>query len=142
MKADGPLARLKEIAPSELRWKLTIFQDPQQHPDAHQRLMEMLDEVGAKCTVVSTTETLLGIQWMVGSGHGYALIREGSNFDEWRIAGEPQSTQYLDFQVVNSNIEAELNRSALHPEALRRDLIGVQRVVRHRKIDRPILRCW
>jgi DNA-binding transcriptional LysR family regulator len=78
MKADDPLARLKEIAPSELRGKLTIFQDPKQHPEAHQRLMEMLDEVGAQCAVVSTTETPLDIQWMVGSGHGYALIREGS----------------------------------------------------------------
>src|ERR1700689_1178599 len=29
------------------------------------------------------------------------------NFDERRIAGKPQSTQFLDYQVVNSNIEAE-----------------------------------
>jgi type IV secretion system protein TrbE len=29
------------------------------------------------------------------------------NFDDWRIAGKPQSTQFLDYQVVNSNIEAE-----------------------------------
>ena len=29
------------------------------------------------------------------------------NYDPWRIAGRPQSTQFLDFQVVNSNVEAE-----------------------------------
>jgi len=29
------------------------------------------------------------------------------NFDDWRIAGKSQSTKYLDYQVVNSNIEAE-----------------------------------
>ena len=29
------------------------------------------------------------------------------NYDDWRIAGKPQSTQFLDYQVVNSNIEAE-----------------------------------
>ena len=29
------------------------------------------------------------------------------NYDNWRIAGKPQSTQFLDYQVVNSNIEAE-----------------------------------
>ena len=29
------------------------------------------------------------------------------NYDDWRVAGRPQSTQFLDYQVVNSNIEAE-----------------------------------
>jgi type IV secretion system protein VirB4 len=37
----------------------------------------------------------------------FRFFRRLLNFDEWRIAGKPQSTQYLDFQVVNSNIEAE-----------------------------------
>jgi type IV secretion system protein VirB4 len=37
----------------------------------------------------------------------FRFFRRLLNFDEWRIAGRPQSTQYLDFQVVNSNIEAE-----------------------------------
>ena len=30
-----------------------------------------------------------------------------STYDDWRIAGKPQSTQFLDYQVVNSTIEAE-----------------------------------
>jgi type IV secretion/conjugal transfer VirB4 family ATPase len=29
------------------------------------------------------------------------------NFDAWRIAGKPKASQYLDYQIVNSNIEAE-----------------------------------
>ena len=37
----------------------------------------------------------------------FSFFRRLLNFDNWRIAGKPQSTQYLDFQVVNSNIEAE-----------------------------------
>jgi type IV secretion system protein VirB4 len=37
----------------------------------------------------------------------FRFFRRLLNFDEWRIDGRPQSTQYLDFQVVNSNIEAE-----------------------------------
>jgi len=37
----------------------------------------------------------------------FRFFRRLLNFDEWRIAGKPQSTQYLDFQVVNSNVEAE-----------------------------------
>jgi type IV secretion system protein VirB4 len=37
----------------------------------------------------------------------FRFFRRLLNFDDWRIEGKPQSTQYLDFQVVNSNIEAE-----------------------------------
>ena len=37
----------------------------------------------------------------------FTFFRRLLNFDDWRIAGSPQSTQFLDYQVVNSNIEAE-----------------------------------
>lgn len=37
----------------------------------------------------------------------FTFLRRLLNFDSWRIAGMPQSTQFLDYQVVNSNIEAE-----------------------------------
>jgi type IV secretion/conjugal transfer VirB4 family ATPase len=35
------------------------------------------------------------------------FLRRLLNYDDWRIAGHPQSTQFLDYQVVNSTIEAE-----------------------------------
>ena len=35
------------------------------------------------------------------------FFRRLLNYDDWRIAGKPQSTQFLDYQVGNSNIEAE-----------------------------------
>ena len=37
----------------------------------------------------------------------FSFLRRLVNYDDWRIAGKPQSTQCLDYQVVNSNIEAE-----------------------------------
>ena len=37
----------------------------------------------------------------------FTFLRRLLNFDSWRIAGRPQSTQFLDYQVVNSSIEAE-----------------------------------
>ncbi len=37
----------------------------------------------------------------------FAFFRRLLNFDDWRLAGKPRSTQFLDYQVVNSNIEAE-----------------------------------
>jgi type IV secretion system protein TrbE len=37
----------------------------------------------------------------------FRFFRRLLNYDDWRIAGKPQHTQFLDYQVVNSNIEAE-----------------------------------
>jgi type IV secretion system protein VirB4 len=37
----------------------------------------------------------------------FTFFRRLLNFDDWHVAGKPQSTQFLDYQVVNSNIEAE-----------------------------------
>src|SRR6202522_4136512 len=37
----------------------------------------------------------------------FKFFRRLLNYDDWRIAGRPQSTQFLDYQVVNSDIEAE-----------------------------------
>jgi len=37
----------------------------------------------------------------------FTFFRRLLNFDPWRIDGKPHSTQFLDFQVVNSDVEAE-----------------------------------
>jgi type IV secretion system protein VirB4 len=37
----------------------------------------------------------------------FRFFRRLLNYDDWRIAGSPQSTQFLDYQVANSTIEAE-----------------------------------
>jgi type IV secretion system protein VirB4 len=37
----------------------------------------------------------------------FRFFRRLLNYDDWRVAGRPQSTQFLDYQVVNSDIEAE-----------------------------------
>ncbi len=37
----------------------------------------------------------------------FRFFRRLLNFDDWRIAGKPQASQYLDYQVVNSDITAE-----------------------------------
>ena len=78
MRADDPLSKLHEITPADLGSKLTIFRDPKQHPEAHSRLIEMLDEVGITGDVANTKSNPHDLQWTVGSSYGYALIREGS----------------------------------------------------------------
>lgn len=37
----------------------------------------------------------------------FRFFRRLLNYDDWRIAGSPKHTQFLDYQVVNSDIEAE-----------------------------------
>ncbi|MGA9509048.1 MAG: hypothetical protein WBV55_10545, partial [Candidatus Sulfotelmatobacter sp.] len=37
----------------------------------------------------------------------FRFFRRLLNYDDWRVVGKPQSTQFLDYQVVNSDIEAE-----------------------------------
>ena len=37
----------------------------------------------------------------------FSFFRRLLNYDDWRVAGKPQSTQFLDYQVANSDIEAE-----------------------------------
>jgi type IV secretory pathway VirB4 component len=37
----------------------------------------------------------------------FSFFRRLLNYDDWRIAGRSQSTQFIDYQVINSDIEAE-----------------------------------
>ena len=81
MRSNDPAASQGEIAPSSLEKKLKIFREPKQNPEGHRKLMEMLDAVGVHPEVASTTAHPRDIQWMVKSGYGHALIREGSELE-------------------------------------------------------------
>jgi type IV secretion system protein VirB4 len=37
----------------------------------------------------------------------FRFFRRLLNYDDWRVAGRPKHTQFLDYQIVNSNLEAE-----------------------------------
>ncbi|MHB1937450.1 MAG: LysR substrate-binding domain-containing protein [Acidobacteriaceae bacterium] len=81
MRADDPLAQQIEIPPSELAKRLKIFRNPEAHPEAHARLMEMLAEIGIEPEVSSLATTPSDIQWMVQSGSGLALIDQKTSLD-------------------------------------------------------------
>ena len=57
-------------------------------------------------TFVRQLADLLSIEVLDQAGQ-LRFFRRLLNFDDWRIAGNPKSTQFLDYQVVNSDIEAE-----------------------------------
>ena len=44
---------------------------------------------------------------LLNHGGQLRFFRRLLNYDDWRIAGAPKSTQFLDYQAVNSDIEAE-----------------------------------
>ena len=48
----------------------------------------------------------VGIEVLNQQGQ-FSFLRRLLNYDDWRIAGKPQSTQFLDYQLVNSTLEAE-----------------------------------
>ncbi|MHB8303922.1 MAG: LysR family transcriptional regulator [Acidobacteriaceae bacterium] len=81
MRADDPLAQQIEIQPSELAKRLKIFRNPEAHPEAHARLLEMLTEIGIKPDVDCMATTPSDIQWMVHSGSGLALIDQKTPLD-------------------------------------------------------------
>jgi DNA-binding transcriptional LysR family regulator len=76
MRSDDPLAQLTEIHPAELADRLSIFRDPESHPSAHKRLLEMLTECGVRPQVSCAAATPADVQWMVRKGFGLALIDE------------------------------------------------------------------
>lgn len=91
MRSDDPLAAAREIQPAELADRLKVFRDPETHPAAHQRLMEMLIEIGIRPEATCLAATPADIQLMVQSGGGLALIDEkvalGPNLTTRPIAG-------------------------------------------------------
>ncbi|MHB8389321.1 MAG: substrate-binding domain-containing protein [Acidobacteriaceae bacterium] len=81
MRADDPLVQQIEIQPSELAKRLKIFRNPDAHPEAHARLMELLGEIGITPEVSCLAATPADIQWMVQSGSGLALIDQKTPLD-------------------------------------------------------------
>ena len=76
MRSDDPLAAVREIQPIELAGRLKVFRDPETHPAAHYRLMEMLLELGIQPEASCLAATPGDIQMMVQSGCGLALVDE------------------------------------------------------------------
>ena len=74
LRTDDPLAQLTEIRPAEMADRLRVFRDPESHPSAHKRLLEMLADCGIRPQVSCAAATPADVQWMVRKGFGIALI--------------------------------------------------------------------
>jgi DNA-binding transcriptional LysR family regulator len=81
MRTDDILARAPEVSISNLSAKLKIFRDPEIHPTAHDRLVEMLMDVGINPEASCLAATPADIQWMVRAGYGVALVDQRTILD-------------------------------------------------------------
>jgi DNA-binding transcriptional LysR family regulator len=78
LRRDHPLAGKAAIQPSDLQNSLTIFYHPQRHPEAHERLLELLGDAGIFIEEFSRASHPSEMQSLVLEGYGLALIREGT----------------------------------------------------------------
>ena len=62
---------------------------------------------GAAGTGIQPPARRLHADRSAGPAGPVSILPPTAQLRPWRIAGKPQSTQFLDYQVVNSNIEAE-----------------------------------
>jgi DNA-binding transcriptional LysR family regulator len=81
MRTDDPLAREVAVSISDLALRLRIFRVPEIHRSAHERLIEMLIEVGIEPEVSCSAATPADIQLMVRSGYRVALIDQKTVLD-------------------------------------------------------------
>ena len=82
LRRDNPLATRIALQASDLRSNLTVLYHPQRHPDAHERLLELLADVGVTIEEYSRASNPSEMQMLVKEGHGFTLIREGSVLDD------------------------------------------------------------
>jgi len=78
LRRDSPLASRNSLQPADLQNNLTIFYHPQRHPEAHARLLELLEDAGIKIENYSRVSHPIEMQTLVKDGYGVALVREGT----------------------------------------------------------------
>ena len=81
LRKDDPLAQKATLHASDLQDNLTILHHPRRHPEAHQRLAELLEEAGVSVGSFSRASHPSEMQHLVKEGYGLALMREGTEID-------------------------------------------------------------
>jgi DNA-binding transcriptional LysR family regulator len=82
LRRDNPLARKSALKATDLQDNLSVLYHPQRHPDAHEQLVELLDEAGVTIEEYSRASNPYEMQMLVKEGHGFTLIREGTTLDD------------------------------------------------------------
>jgi DNA-binding transcriptional LysR family regulator len=81
LQTDHPLSGKAALRVADLQGNLKVLYDPQQHPEAHARLLELLSETGIQVDDYSSATHPMEMLRLVRDGYGMALIREGTPLD-------------------------------------------------------------
>jgi DNA-binding transcriptional LysR family regulator len=81
LRRDNPLARKAALKAKDLQNNLIVMYHPQRHPEAHERLLERLDNAGVKVEEYSRASNPSEMQTLIKEGYGFAVVREGSIID-------------------------------------------------------------
>ncbi|MFC6647065.1 LysR substrate-binding domain-containing protein [Granulicella cerasi] len=77
MRKDNPLAEHAALQVKDLQGKLGVFYEPDRHPQAHARLLELLAQSGVCIEEYSSGSHPIEMQMLVLEDYGLALVREG-----------------------------------------------------------------
>ena len=94
---NDPLARKAILQAADLDGKITVFHHSAYHSEAHERLLEQLNDTGIRVEEYSRASHPSEIQMLIKEGHGFALLREGTLLDEAltarKVAGVDWTTE-------------------------------------------------
>lgn len=76
MRSDDVLASQTHLDIREIAPRIKVFRDPEMHPSAHARLVELFGEVGIPMELANSVSNPADVQWMVRDKFGLALIDE------------------------------------------------------------------
>jgi DNA-binding transcriptional LysR family regulator len=82
LRRDHALAGKAYLQPVHFKDNLPVLYDPQQNPDAHERILEPLADARIKIEEYSRVSHPSEMQMLVKEGYGFALIREGTHLDD------------------------------------------------------------
>ena len=109
MRADDPLTEKSQVTVTELSERLTIFRDPEGHPSAHTRLVQMFSDVGKVFHISCSATTPHDIQHLVRDGYGLALVSEDT------LLESDVTTRHIAGVRWTADIAFVHHRAAEHP---------------------------
>jgi DNA-binding transcriptional LysR family regulator len=82
IRQDDPRGSKATLRASDLQHTPVVLYHPERHPDAHDKLAELLLEKGISIEEYARASHPSEIQSLVRDGYGFALIREGTELQE------------------------------------------------------------
>lgn len=103
LSQDDPRAVKTVLRAGDLQDTAAVLYDPERHPEAHLRLLELLHEVGIHIREFSRASHPSEVQSLVKQGHGFAFIRKGTGLQEGLVTRPLASVDWtVDTAVIYS----------------------------------------